>query len=85
MRCPRRAAGPAAAQGPGGVVPILAAMWEAPKPILGRINGPARAGGIGLVAACDIAVAAEGATFAVNEVRIGVIPVALSAPRVAPW
>lgn len=74
----RRAAGPAAAQGPGGVVPILAAMWEAPKPILGRINGPARAGGIGLVAACDIAVAVESATFAVNEVRIGVIPAVIS-------
>lgn len=74
----RRAAGPAAGQGPGGVVPILAAMWEAPKPILGRINGSARAGGIGLVAACDIAVAVESATFAVNEVRIGVIPAVIS-------
>jgi methylglutaconyl-CoA hydratase len=74
----RRAAGPAAAQGPGGVVPVLAAMWEAPKPILGRINGSARAGGIGLIAACDIAVATEGATFAINEVRIGVIPAVIS-------
>ena len=35
-------------------------MWEAPKPIVGRINGAARAGGLGLVAACDIAVAAGG-------------------------
>ncbi len=59
-------------------MPILTAMWEAPKPIVGRINGPARAGGVGLVAACDIAVAAESATFAVNEVRIGVIPAVVS-------
>ena len=63
---------------PGGVVPVLRAMWDAPKPIVGRINGPARAGGVGLVAACDIAVAAESATFAVNEVRIGVIPGVIS-------
>ena len=40
---------------PGGIVPILAAIWDAPKPGVGRINGPARAGGVGLVAACDIA------------------------------
>ena len=63
---------------PGGLVPILTSMWEAPKPIVGRINGAARAGGVGLVAACDIAVAAESATFAVNEVRIGVIPATIS-------
>src|SRR5262245_57556753 len=63
---------------PGGLVPILTAMWNAPKPIVGRINGAARAGGVGLVAACDIAVAAESATFAVNEVRIGVIPGTIS-------
>src|SRR5262245_24141828 len=63
---------------PGGLVPILTAMWDAPKPIVGRINGAARAGGVGLVAACDIAVAVEGATFAVNEVRIGVIPATIS-------
>ena len=53
-------------------------MWEAPKPIVGRINGAARAGGLGLVAACDIAVAAEPATFALSEVRIGVIPATIA-------
>jgi methylglutaconyl-CoA hydratase len=72
----RRTAEPAPPPGgrPGGLAPILTAMWEAPKPIVGRINGAARAGGLGLVAACDIAVAAEPATFALTEVRIGVIP-----------
>jgi methylglutaconyl-CoA hydratase len=59
---------------PRGLAPILATLWNAPKPIVGRITGPARAGGIGLVAACDIAVAVETATFAFSEVRIGVIP-----------
>jgi methylglutaconyl-CoA hydratase len=63
---------------PGGLVPILTAMWEVSKPIVGRINGAARAGGVGLVAACDIAVGAESATFAVNEVRIGVIPATIA-------
>lgn len=64
--------------GPTALAPILEAMWNAPKPILGRINGAARAGGMGLVGACDIAVGVEDATFAVNEVRIGVIPAIIS-------
>jgi methylglutaconyl-CoA hydratase len=78
LRERRGADGPSPPGRPGGLVPILTAMWEAPKPIVARINGPARAGGVGLVAACDIAVAAETATFAVNEVRIGVIPAIVS-------
>jgi len=64
--------------GPGALVPTLTAMLNSPKPIIGRINGAARAGGLGLVAACDIAVAAESASFAVSEVRVGVIPAIIS-------
>ena len=64
--------------GPTALAPILEAIWEAPKPVVGRINGAARAGGMGLVAACDIAVGVEETTFAVNEVRIGVIPAIIS-------
>jgi methylglutaconyl-CoA hydratase len=64
--------------GPTALVPILQAMWDSPKPVIGRINGHARAGGLGLVAACDIAVGADEATFAVSEVRIGVIPAVIS-------
>ncbi|MGE0570066.1 MAG: enoyl-CoA hydratase/isomerase family protein [Dehalococcoidia bacterium] len=64
--------------GPVGVPQILMAMWQSPKPIIGRINGPARAGGLGLVAACDISVAVETATFALSEVRIGVIPAVIA-------
>ncbi|MGH2633058.1 MAG: enoyl-CoA hydratase-related protein [Tepidiformaceae bacterium] len=64
--------------GPGGLVPILQVMLDSPKPIVGRINGAARAGGLGLVAACDIAVAVDSATFAVSEVRVGVIPAIIS-------
>ena len=53
-------------------------MWDSPKPVIGRINGAARAGGMGLVAACDLAIGVESASFAVNEVRIGVIPAIIS-------
>ncbi|HXU22468.1 MAG TPA: enoyl-CoA hydratase-related protein [Tepidiformaceae bacterium] len=64
--------------GPGALVPILEILLDSPKPIVGRINGAARAGGLGLVAACDIAVAVDSATFAVSEVRVGVIPAIIS-------
>jgi methylglutaconyl-CoA hydratase len=66
---------------------VLAAIWECPKPVVARVGGPARAGGLGLIAACDIAVAAEDATFAFTEVRLGVIPAVISAtvlPRLQP-
>ena len=57
---------------------IFMRLWDSPKPVIGRINGAARAGGLGLVAACDIAVSLEGATFGFSEVRLGVIPAIIS-------
>ena len=66
---------------------VLAAIWEFPKPVVARIAGPARAGGLGLIAAADIAVCTRAATFAFSEVRLGVIPAVISAtvlPRLAP-
>jgi methylglutaconyl-CoA hydratase len=63
---------PAAA--PGLFPQILQLIWDSPKPVLCRVNGSARAGGIGLIAACDIAVAPQSATFAFSEVRIGAVP-----------
>jgi methylglutaconyl-CoA hydratase len=66
---------------------LLAAIWEFPKPVLARIAGPARAGGLGLIAAADIAICTQDATFAFSEVRLGVIPAVISAtvlPRLAP-
>jgi len=74
-------------QGPGGLVTILKRIWYSPKPVIARVAGPARAGGIGLVAACDIAVAVDTATFAFSEVRIGVIPAIISVvilPKLGP-
>jgi methylglutaconyl-CoA hydratase len=66
---------------------VLAAIWTGDKPVVARIGGPARAGGLGLIAAADIAVCTTDATFAFSEVRIGVIPAVISAtvlPRLAP-
>ena len=66
---------------------VLAALWEFGKPVIARIAGPARAGGLGLIAAADIAVCTREATFAFTEVRLGVIPAVISAtvlPRLAP-
>lgn len=58
---------------------VLATMWEYDKPIIARVGGPARAGGLGLIAAADIAVCAAESTFAFTEVRIGVTPAVISA------
>ena len=57
---------------------ILAQLCTHPKPVVAKLAGPARAGGIGLVAAADIAVAAHGATFAFTEVRLGLVPAVIS-------
>jgi methylglutaconyl-CoA hydratase len=57
-----------------GFPTILQTIVTCAKPVVVRINGHVRAGGMGLVAACDIAVAPDDATFAFSEVRIGVIP-----------
>jgi methylglutaconyl-CoA hydratase len=65
----------------------LIAIWESGKPVVARIGGAARAGGLGLIAAADIAICARDATFAFTEVRIGVIPAVISAtvlPRLHP-
>jgi methylglutaconyl-CoA hydratase len=66
---------------------ILELIWTHPKPVVARLAGPARAGGVGIVAACDIAVAAEEVGFAFTEVRIGVVPAVISVtvvPRLLP-
>lgn len=59
---------------------ILQLIAHCPKPVVCRVGGPARAGGIGIMAACDIVVAVPGATFAFSEVRIGLLPAVISLP-----
>ncbi len=51
---------------------------ELPKPLVGRVHGAALGGGTGLVAVCDVAVAAEGTLFGTTEVRLGLIPSVIS-------
>jgi methylglutaconyl-CoA hydratase len=66
---------------------LLEAIWHSPKPVVAVVRGPARAGGVGLLAACDVVVAAESATFAFSEVRLGLVPAVISAvvlPRMVP-
>jgi len=53
-------------------------VYESPKPVVARVHGAALGGGAGLVAACDIPVAALGTTFGFTEVRLGIIPAVIS-------
>lgn len=57
---------------------LMRCLAELPKPTIARVHGPAFAGGMGLVAASDIAVAAEPALFCLSEVRLGLVPSTIS-------
>jgi len=57
---------------------LFHAIHTSPKPFLARVHGAALGGGAGLVAACDIAVAAAGTRFGFTEVRLGLIPAVIS-------
>ncbi|MGZ3253962.1 MAG: enoyl-CoA hydratase/isomerase family protein [Burkholderiaceae bacterium] len=57
---------------------MLLVIYECPKPLIAKVHGDCYAGGMGLVAACDIAVAADQANFCLSEVKIGLIPATIS-------
>ena len=57
---------------------MLEVIYRCPKPTIAQVQGDVYAGGLGLVAACDIAVAADTACYCVSEVRIGLIPATIS-------
>ncbi|SON60979.1 putative enoyl-CoA hydratase [Mycobacterium simulans] len=66
---------------------LLRAMVSSPLPVIGAINGHVRAGGFGLVGACDIVIAGPRCTFALTEARIGVAPAIISLtllPKLSP-
>ncbi|MFD8725232.1 enoyl-CoA hydratase family protein [Streptomyces sp. NPDC059629] len=65
---------------PDALVQLLRQIVELPKPVVARVTGHVRAGGLGLLAACDIAAASTDSTFAFTEVRIGVAPAVISLP-----
>ncbi|WP_371670691.1 enoyl-CoA hydratase family protein [Streptomyces sp. NBC_00289] len=62
------------------LVGLLRQIVELPKPVVARVTGHVRAGGLGLLGACDIAAGSAEAGFAFTEVRIGVAPAVISLP-----
>jgi methylglutaconyl-CoA hydratase len=62
----------------GRFAKLLYRMHTYPKPLIARVHGAAFAGGMGLVAACDLVIAAEEAEFCLPEVRIGLVPAMIS-------
>jgi methylglutaconyl-CoA hydratase len=60
---------------------LFARIATLPRPVVARVNGPARGGGVGLLAAADVVVMAAEAHFAFTEVRLGIVP-AMIAPFV---
>jgi methylglutaconyl-CoA hydratase len=57
---------------------MLRVIYRSPKPTIARVHGDTYAGGMGLVSACDIAIAAEQAHFCLSEVKLGLIPATIS-------
>lgn len=72
------ATGEGMAEGARKIVELQRRIVASPKPVVVRLDGPVRAGGIGIVAASDIAVAAPGASFALTEVRLGLAAAVIS-------
>jgi methylglutaconyl-CoA hydratase len=68
----------ASAKDTGNLARILRMLYESPKPTVARVQGAAFAGGMGLVAACDIAIASTEAKFCLSEVKLGLIPAMIS-------
>ncbi|WP_375480720.1 enoyl-CoA hydratase family protein [uncultured Jatrophihabitans sp.] len=64
--------------GTARMLDLLRAIVELPKPVVARVDGAVRAGGIGLVAACDLAFATRSTSFAFTEVRLGLAPAIIS-------
>ncbi len=62
----------------GQLAAMLRAIYECPKPTIARVQGDVFAGGVGLVAACDMAVSADTATYCLSEVKLGLIPATIS-------
>lgn len=57
---------------------LLRRLDTLPKPLIGRINGPAYGGGVGLMSVCDYTLGTEGARFGLTEVRLGLLPANIS-------
>ena len=62
----------------GELAAMLRAIYECPKPTIACVQGDVYAGGMGLVAACDMAVSVDTANYCLSEVRLGLIPATIS-------
>lgn len=74
MRAQMDADAPARAREARALAEMLGALDRLPKPLIGRVQGQAFGGGVGLMSVCDVAVGVEGAKFGLTEVRLGLIP-----------
>lgn len=75
------------AEGTRRMLDLLRAIAAHPCPVVVKVHAAARAGGIGVIAACDVAVASTSATFSLTEVRLGLAPAVISTvvqPRMHP-
>ncbi len=61
-----------------GLAKVMHSLYESPKPTIAMVQGAAFGGGAGLVAACDIAIAASSSCFCFSEVKLGLIPATIS-------
>ncbi|MFN3260710.1 MAG: crotonase/enoyl-CoA hydratase family protein [Pikeienuella sp.] len=57
---------------------MLGALNSLPQPLIGRVNGPAYGGGMGMMSVCDVAIAADHAKFGFTETRLGLVPATIS-------
>ena len=62
----------------GKLAEMLRVIYECPKPTIARVQGDVYAGGMGLVAACDMAVSVDTAGYCLSEVKLGLIPATIS-------
>ncbi|MFI5745889.1 enoyl-CoA hydratase family protein [Streptomyces sp. NPDC051644] len=65
---------------PAAFVALMRQIVDLPKPVVARVTGHVRAGGLGLLSACDISAAGPDATFALTESRLGLAPAVISMP-----
>ncbi len=68
------------ADGPRGMLGLFRLLLTLPIPVVARVNGATRAGGLGVLGACDVVLASASSTFAISEVRLGLAPAVISLP-----
>jgi len=75
-----RSSGSASARDGAPFVSVMSRLMDTARPTIAAVNGAVRAGGIGLMASCDLVVVHQSVSFALTEVRIGVAPAMISVP-----